>query len=131
MKINKENLIGFNRWHKQNTFCDSENILLGALILDSNLFEKVCQRLTPKDFVNIFHKEIFNAMHFAYKKRRYFDASCLCELLEAKGAYQEYIYSLADDCCSTKNIMSHADIIAEKSVQRQLSDIIFKPIKEN
>ena len=64
------------------------------------------------------------------KKHGEFDAPMLLDHLEYdKSEDMAHIYDLANNCCSTANINSHANIIREKSVQRQLLECA-REIKE-
>lgn len=99
---------------------ESERTVLGALLLDNTLFVGLNQQLCAEDFDNDFHKEVFASICKLIAKHKKFDAAMVIDDLEVLESQQPYIYELANTCVSTANIKAHADIIREKSVQRQL-----------
>lgn len=100
---------------------ESEATLLGALILDSKLFVNIKDKLCEADFYADRHQRLFNAMKVLFEKHGGFDASMLVDQVDYEDSEDiGRIYDLANNCCSTANIQAHADIIREKSVQRQL-----------
>ncbi len=99
---------------------ESEKAVLGGLLLDNTLFVGLNQQLCPEDFDLYFHKEIFASMCKLIGKHKKFDVAMIIDDLEVSQEQQPYIYELANTCASTANIKAHADIMREKSVQRQL-----------
>lgn len=103
---------------------ESERTLLGGLILDSKLFETIKGKLLASDFHHEEHRKLFDVMEVLYKKHGCFDAPMIEDYLNFENMGDICnAYELANSCCSTANIKSHADIIREKSVQRQLISI--------
>jgi replicative DNA helicase len=99
---------------------ESEKRVLGALLLDSSLLKNISNELCPEDFTKTLHKEIFNQMRKLAIVHKGFDAQMICDALKLNKAGEKYLYELANDTASTANIKAYADIIREKSVQRQL-----------
>ncbi len=96
---------------------ECEKTFLGALLLNCHFFNDFKDKLCASDFYIDEHQQIYMAMKNVYKKRDMFDPSMIADEMQCDG---EYIYELANQCPSTANVKSHADIIREKSVQRQL-----------
>lgn len=102
---------------------ESECAILGALLLDSTLFEKVKYKLCAVDFFYPKHQKIYEAMAILDKAHGTFDIPMLLDELDYSNIVDaDCLYNLANNCCSTKNLLSHADIVLEKSVQRGLLD---------
>ncbi len=99
---------------------ESEQRVLGALLLDSTLLVDVAEKICPEDFTKTLHQEIFTQMRKLMINHKSFDAQMICDALKLNKACEKYLYDLANDCASTANIKAYADIIREKSVQRQL-----------
>lgn len=100
---------------------ESECAVLGALILDSKLFQGIENMLCAADFYFEKHQKIFNAMRNLFSKHQCFDAPMLLDYLDYDNSEDMgRIYNMAQNCISTNNIRAHAEIIREKSVQRQL-----------
>ena len=98
---------------------ESERTVLGGLLLNNDKFETIKNILCPNDFINELNQEIFKAMSILYEKRHCFDIAMLIDYMEPP-VNEQYMFEIANNCCSTNNLIAHADIIREKSVQRQL-----------
>ena len=108
------------------TAIESEKTVLGALLLDGPLYNIVETMLCPMDFSDPAHQEIYATITDLFNKHGCFD---MAMLVDEMPAMQELLYKLANECVSTININSHACILREKSVQRQLIAVT-KEIKE-
>lgn len=102
---------------------ESEKTLLGGLLLDCSLFEKVNEKVCPADFFDPAHRMIFSEMITLARKYNTFDAAMLIDCMGLNGDQAKFIYELACDCPSVKNLLAYADIIREKSVQRELISV--------
>jgi replicative DNA helicase len=96
---------------------ESEKTILGALFLDPSLFDSVDKILCPADFFDAFHQEIYEAIRDVNKARGTFDIAMVCD---HANFIPDYLLMLSVECASTSNIVAHAEIVREKSVQRQL-----------
>lgn len=96
---------------------ESEKTLLGALLLDSSCYLTIKDMLCGADFSCDAHSKVFEAIREVFNTRETFDIAMICD---HGGINHAYLYQLAQDCCSTANVLAHAQIIREKSVQRQL-----------
>lgn len=102
---------------------ESEKAILGGLLLDSSAFAQIKSKLCPNDFTLLLHQEIFKAMSNLFKTHEKFDAPMVCEEMGIDDKWEKYVYLLANTCASVANIKAYADIVREKSVQRQLVTI--------
>jgi replicative DNA helicase len=104
---------------------ESECTVIGAMILDCQLFPIVKEHLCKNDFYYSKHKRIFHVMGELWNKHNKFDAAMIVDQIDylKDGVLEEEVYGLANDCPSLKNVRSHVDIIREKSVQRQLIQV--------
>ena len=99
---------------------ESEKTLIGALLLDASCYVVVKDMLCPTDFFDPYHQQIFDTIRKVYAARGVFDIAMVCD----QGEFEpNYLLALANECCSTANIRAHAEIIREKSVQRQLAGV--------
>ena len=98
---------------------ESEKTVLGGLLLVSSMMPEVEAILCPDDFSCCKHHVIFDAMKIVFNKRGTFDVAMISDVTPIE-LNDEYLYKLANDCCSTANIIAHAKIVREKSVQRAL-----------
>lgn len=100
---------------------ESERTIIGGLLLDPTLYPEIKVKLAPSDFYYEDLQEIYKAMGDLFCKHQCFDIPMIMMILDSKGDWdEEGLYELANNCVSTANIKAHADIVLEKSVQRQL-----------
>lgn len=104
---------------------DAEQSVLGAMLLDKDAITKVADILSSDDFYRESHKVIFSAMLEIYSKNESVDMITVTDVLRRDGKLSDvggiaYITSLADMVPTAANAKYHANIVAEKSVLRQL-----------
>ena len=99
---------------------ESEKTILGAILLDNNVLRGIADKLCSCDFAYKFHQLIFENMINIFNKHHVVDVPMLIDQLKITDEDEAYIYRLANECPSTANVKAHADIIREKSVQREL-----------
>ena len=106
---------------------EAEQAVLGGLMLSTEAWDKVADRITEQDFYRRDHALIFRAIGELSNKSMPADAVTLGEWFEAQGIAElvggsRYILELANTTPSAANIAAYADIVREKSVLRQLID---------
>ncbi len=104
---------------------EAEQAVLGAMLIDKEAIAKVTEILTSDDFYREAHRVIFNAMMELYNKNEAVDMVTITEILKRDNKLEDiggiaYITSLANVVLTAANVKYHADIVAEKSVLRQL-----------
>jgi replicative DNA helicase len=117
-----------------NPAIESEKTVLGALLLDNDLIPEVIKRLLPSDFSSVAHELIFANIIVIFNERAVVDCAMIVDFMDLDDAQAAYLYELATECFSTRNILSHVDIIREKSVKRRLLDPGFheeNPLEDN
>lgn len=104
---------------------EAEKAVLGALLLHDAQVELVMEIIEPKDFYQTAHRIIFEAMiSLCYAKQR-IDVIALQNELEKKGMLNQiggvvFLLSLQEDIPAVGMLESHARIIKEKSILRDL-----------
>ena len=104
---------------------EAEQSVLGAMLIDKDAIGKVTEILTADDFYRESHKVIFNAMLDIYNKNESVDLITVIDALRRSNKLSDiggvaYVTSIADMVLTAANVKYHADIVAEKSVLRQL-----------
>ena len=104
---------------------EAEQAVLGAMLIDKEAIAKASEILTSNDFYREAHRVIFNAMLELYNKNEAVDMVTVTEILKRDNKLEDiggiaYITSLANVVLTAANVKYHADIVAEKSVLRQL-----------
>ncbi|HNY04064.1 MAG TPA: DnaB-like helicase N-terminal domain-containing protein, partial [Bacteroidales bacterium] len=112
---------------------DLEEVVLGAMMLESNRLAEVIEVLKPEAFYKESHQVIFSAILRLFAHNEPVDILTVTEELRKTGELEMaggpyYITMLTNRVASTANIEFHARIILQKFIQRELirvsSDII-------
>ena len=102
-----------------------ENAVLGALMIDKDAYAIVCELLHPDSFYDPRHQMIYTAIRDLNMGERPVDVLTVTEQLAKSGHLEEvggpgYVAELSSKVASSANIEYHAQIIAQKSLARQL-----------
>ncbi|MBL7745462.1 MAG: replicative DNA helicase [Chitinophagaceae bacterium] len=104
---------------------DLEEAVLGAIMLEKNAFDAVIEILKPECFYVEAHQRIFKAMQSLANKSQPIDILTVAEELRTKeeldmvgGPY--YVTKLTNAVVSSAHIETHARIILQKFIQREL-----------
>lgn len=104
---------------------EAEQSVLGGLLLDNQVWDKVSGKLCADDFYRLEHRLLFEVMADLSKKDQPFDVITLSDALQSHGELENvggeaYLFELSNNTPSVANIGAYVDIVREKSVQRQL-----------
>lgn len=104
---------------------EAEQAVLGAMLIDKEAIAKATKVLSADDFYREAHRVIFSAMLELYNKNEAVDMVTVTEILKRDNKLEDiggiaYITSLANVVLTAANVKYHAEIVAEKSVLRQL-----------
>lgn len=116
----KKTVVHINKFRKQPSSIQAEYSVLGGLLLDNTKFQDIANMLCENDFYSDWHKKLFKAMREVHAKYNQIDAMLLTEHLQCNTDEVAMIYTMANECPSSRNVKAYAAIIREKSVQRQL-----------
>ena len=112
----------------------AEEALLGSIFLNPNVIGDVIDIITPEDFYKNNYKLIFFEMVKAYSNGKIIDVLLIIESLKKNELMDEVggediIYDLTEVVPTAANAVNYAQIIKEKSIQRQLISIGEKIVK--
>lgn len=104
---------------------EAECSVLGSLLIDKEAIVKIADILTPSDFYNENHGEIFRAMLELFEERIPIDILSLSNKLEEKGKLKEiggrsYLLSLAASVPTSTHVIHYAQIVQRKATLRRL-----------
>jgi len=104
---------------------ESEQSILGSILLDKESIITVTETIKPEDFYKEAHKIIYECMMKLNNKNEPIDLITLTEELKKQGHLEDiggisYITSLSTIVPTTSNVKYYADIVKEKSVLRKL-----------
>lgn len=99
--------------------------MLGGILLDDQLFDRVNDIIEPDDFYSEANARIYEAMVELASKGSPIDSVTLRSRLESSGKLSavggdEYLIGLTDVIPALANITHHAEIVREKSTVRRL-----------
>ncbi|USQ14736.1 replicative DNA helicase [Legionella lytica] len=104
---------------------EAEQSIIGGLMLDNQVWDKISTKLCETDFYRTEHRILFRAISGLSKKDQPFDVVTLLDTLKSHNELDDaggeaYLFELANNTPSVANVNAYADIVREKSVQRQL-----------
>ena len=104
---------------------EAEQAVLGAMLIDKEAIAKAPAVLSADDFYREAHRVLGSAMQQRYNKNEAVDMVTVTEILKRDNKLEDiggiaYITSLANVVLTAANVKYHAEIVAEKSVLRQL-----------
>lgn len=104
---------------------DSEQSVLGAVLLDNEILNQVVEIITPEDFYKRNHQLIFEAMLALYERREPTDIVTLSQQLKTVDHLNQvggvdYLSHLVDIVPTSANTQFYARIIKEMSIRRKL-----------
>lgn len=114
---------------------ESEQSVIGGLMIDNHTWEDIVEILTPESFYHPAHKLIFKSFISLSSRTKPFDVITVSEELTKCGDLEKiggesYIFEIVHNTPSAANIMAYAHIVHEKYLLRQLLTLSGK-ISEN
>lgn len=94
---------------------DAEKAVLASIIIDKNKINTVLKLLTPDDFYNEVHKNIYKAILELYNNNTPVDIITLSN----KGFEITFIASLIDNITTSEGVTYYAQIVKGKSIRRK------------
>lgn len=106
---------------------ESEQCLLGCLLLDKNAVVKVADFLEPRDFYRGIHQEIYKASLDLFEKGEPMDLLTLSNRLKERGQLEEiggnsYLTELVNSVPTASHVLNYAKIVQRKRILRDLID---------
>jgi replicative DNA helicase len=104
---------------------EAEIAVLGGILTDNSVWEKVVERVFEEDFYRKDHRIIFHAINALDSEGKPFDVVTVAEWLDSHQQLEEagglaYIAALAENTAGASNITAYADIVRKRSILRQL-----------
>lgn len=107
---------------------ESEQSVLGGLMLDNNAWEKVADIITENDFYRYDHRMIYHHICKLIEQSKPADVITVAESLETSAELQTigglaYIGAMVQNTPSAANIKRYAEIVRERAIMRNLAQI--------
>ena len=125
--VNSENTIG--KLPPQSL--ETEQSLLGCLLIDKDAFIKIADKITEEDFYKDANSKIFEAMKELYNRQEPIDILTLSTRLEEKNELEKiggrsYLAQLSNLVATAAHAASYANIVQRKATLRRLLDAASK-----
>ena len=106
---------------------ETEQSLLGSLLIDKDAIIKVADLITENDFYKDSHKIIYETMRELYGKREPIDILTLTNRLEERNQLEviggrTYLAQLSNSVATSSHIVNYANIVQRKATLRRLID---------
>ncbi len=104
---------------------EAESSLLGAVLLDSRVFEMVADQISERDFYRQSHRQIFAAISSLDYRSKPIDVVTVFEELSRTGLSDDvgglqYLNALAQFVPNASNVRRYAELVKEKAVLRAI-----------
>lgn len=107
---------------------EAEQAIIGGLMLENQVWDKISSKVAEEDFYRTEHRFLYRAIVTLANKSQPFDVVTLLDTLKSNNALDDaggeaYLFELANNTPSVANVSAYAEIVREKSVQRQLISV--------
>lgn len=107
---------------------ESEQSLLGGLLIDNNALDLVSDTISEHDFYREDHKLIYRHISKLIEQGNPADIVTVAESMEGAGKLSEiggilYLGKMAQNTAGTANIIRYAEIIRDKAILRGLTNV--------
>ncbi|MBY6188241.1 replicative DNA helicase [Marinobacter hydrocarbonoclasticus] len=104
---------------------EAEQSVLGGLMLNSDLFDQVAERVVKDDFYSRSHQLIFTSMSVLLERGEPLDLVTVSEELDKLGELEAvggipYLSDIARNTPSVANLTAYASIVRERAVVREM-----------
>jgi replicative DNA helicase len=104
---------------------DAEQAVIGALLIDNLAWDKVCDKVSGKDFYLLEHRILFATIADLLNANRPVDALILREALKDDGDLKDiggegYIYQIMRNTPTSANVQHYAKMVRDKAVKRNM-----------
>ncbi len=107
---------------------EAEQAILGGLMLGSQAWDNIADRVKTVDFYRTEHRTIFQTISKLIQNNTPVDVLTVTETLRATQQLDEaggevYLFELAKNTPTIANILAYADIVRDRSIVRQLIQV--------
>jgi replicative DNA helicase len=123
-------VVGTNRHHPRRVrphSTEAERMTLGALLIEPDRYFEVATTLTPADFHDSVHRDVYAAIVQLHENGQPVDFVTVSEALREHAGLQAvggsaYLAELGANVPTTSNAFRYAEIIRDASLKRRLAD---------
>jgi replicative DNA helicase len=131
----KSSTFSFDDARLQPRAVEVEEAVLGAVLLERDAFERVCDTLSGEMFYEDRNRTVYGAVMALYAKHRPVDMLTVTGQLREDGNLEavdgpSYISQLADMVASTAHLEYHAEIVRDRYIRRKLIEFSTRSASE-
>ena len=109
----------------------AERSVIGSLILDNDVYDRISDILTPNDFFHSANHIIYQHIQKLASNGKVYDLITLEESLANDGLSDQvggigYLAEIANNTPTTVNVKAYAEIVKNKSIKRKLSKALLE-----
>ena len=109
----------------------AERSVIGSLILDNDVYDRISDILTPNDFFHSANRIIYQHIQKLASNGKVYDLITLEESLANNGLSDQvggigYLAEIANNTPTTVNVKAYAEIVKNKSIKRKLSKVLLE-----
>ena len=109
----------------------AERSVIGSLILDNDVYDRISDILTPNDFFHSANRIIYQHIQKLASNGKVYDLITLEESLANDGLSDQvggigYLAEIANNTPTTVNVKAYAEIVKNKSIKRKLSKALLE-----
>ncbi len=109
----------------------AERSVIGSLILDNDVYDRISDILTPQDFFHPANKLIYKHIQKLANDGKAYDIVTLEELLAQESLSDQvggigYLAEIAKETPTTVNVKAYAEIVRNKAIKRKLSKALIE-----
>ncbi|MBE2895158.1 replicative DNA helicase [Spirabiliibacterium falconis] len=115
---------------------EAEQAVLGGILLSNDKLEDVIEHVIADDFYTFAHRMIFQEMEALARNNQPIDIITLDQQLKKKGISEDvggfaYLAELSKNTPSAANVLTYADVVREKAIQRELIGAALNIVESN
>ncbi len=104
---------------------EAEQSVIGGLMLDNQVWDKVSSKLCEEDFYRYEHRVLYRIIADLAQHEKPFDVITISDALKSVNELsniggEAYLFELSTNTPSVANVAAYAQLVRDKSVQRQL-----------
>ena len=116
---------------KQEISIDAECSVIGALILDNDVYDRISDIITPSDFYHPSNRLVYQHIQKLANNGTVYDVVTLEESLASDGLSEQvggigYLAEIAKNVPTARNIKYYAEIVKNKAIKRKLSKALLE-----
>lgn len=114
---------------------EAEQSVIGGLLLNQTCWDEINDLLSPPDFYDKTHREIFTSIAALIAQGRAVDVITVADYLRTQKKLVDisgevYLFELVQNTPTVANLVSYAQLVRERSILRQLTEACYRILNQ-